>query len=99
MGLHWRQRSVIVGISRQGRRITQNLRRATFHPPLYLQALTLLHRLLVAQHRAVAVTAQAAYHACYGERASVSSAPPTSSAPPASPGGPLLSSNLNCFFS
>ena len=32
--------------------ITQNLRRATFHPPLYLQALTLLHRLLVAQHRA-----------------------------------------------
>ena len=32
--------------------LTQNLRRATFHPPLYLQALALLHRLLVAQHRA-----------------------------------------------
>ena len=32
--------------------LVQNLRRATFHPPLYLQALTLLHKLLVAQHRA-----------------------------------------------
>ena len=28
VGLHWRQRSVIVGISRQGRRITEHLRRA-----------------------------------------------------------------------
>jgi len=27
IGLHWRQRSVIVGVSRQGRRITENLRR------------------------------------------------------------------------
>mgnify|MGYP002636675788 CR=1 FL=1 len=32
--------------------LVQNLRRATFHPPLYLQALTLLHRLLIAQSRA-----------------------------------------------
>lgn len=32
--------------------LVQNLRRATFHPPLYMQALTLLHKLLVAQHRA-----------------------------------------------
>ncbi|RKT30763.1 di/tricarboxylate transporter [Roseovarius halotolerans] len=28
VGLHWRQRSVIVGVSRQGRRITKNLSRA-----------------------------------------------------------------------
>jgi len=28
VGLHWRQRSVIVGVSRQGRRVTKNLRRA-----------------------------------------------------------------------
>ena len=32
--------------------LTQNLRRATFHPPLYLQALTLLQRLMIAQQRA-----------------------------------------------
>jgi len=32
--------------------LVQNLRRATFHPPLYLHALALLHKLLVAQHRA-----------------------------------------------
>ncbi|WP_101068896.1 SLC13 family permease [Roseovarius salinarum] len=32
VGLHWRQRSVIVGISRQGRRITEHLRRATVQP-------------------------------------------------------------------
>ena len=32
--------------------LTQNLRRATFHSPLYLQALSVLHKLFVAQHRA-----------------------------------------------
>ena len=32
--------------------LTQNLRRASFHPPLYVQALTLLQRLMIAQHRA-----------------------------------------------
>jgi len=32
--------------------LTQNLRRASFHPPLYLQALTLLQRLFIAQQRA-----------------------------------------------
>ena len=35
-----------------GHLLQQNLRRASFHPPLYLQALTLLQRLLVAQQRA-----------------------------------------------
>ena len=29
IGLHWRQRTIIVGISREGRRISDNLRRAT----------------------------------------------------------------------
>jgi di/tricarboxylate transporter len=28
VGLHWRQRSIIVGVSRQGRRVSDNLRRA-----------------------------------------------------------------------
>ena len=32
VGLHWRQRAVIVGISRQGRRITEHLRRAVIEP-------------------------------------------------------------------
>ncbi|MDW3119156.1 SLC13 family permease [Roseovarius pacificus] len=40
VGLHWRQRSVIVGISRQGRRITQNLRRARITPGDILLLLT-----------------------------------------------------------
>lgn len=40
IGLHWRQRSVIVGISREGRRITENLRRATILPGDILLLLT-----------------------------------------------------------
>jgi len=40
LGLHWRQRSVIVGISRQGRRISEHLRRAVIEPGDILLLLT-----------------------------------------------------------
>jgi len=40
VGLHWRQRSVIVGISRQGRRISEHLRRAEIKPGDILLLLT-----------------------------------------------------------
>ncbi|TDE41227.1 SLC13 family permease [Antarcticimicrobium sediminis] len=40
VGLHWRQRSVIVGISRQGRRITEHLRQAVIEPGDILLLLT-----------------------------------------------------------
>ena len=32
VGLHWRQRAVIMGISRQGRRITSQMRKTVIHP-------------------------------------------------------------------
>ncbi|TDK41067.1 SLC13 family permease [Antarcticimicrobium luteum] len=40
VGLHWRQRSVIVGISRQGQRITEHLRQAQIQPGDILLLLT-----------------------------------------------------------
>lgn len=40
IGLHWRQRSIIVGISRQGKRITSHLRRTTIRPGDILLLLT-----------------------------------------------------------
>jgi di/tricarboxylate transporter len=40
IGLHWRQRTIIVGVSREGRRISNNLRRAKIKPGDILLLLT-----------------------------------------------------------